>query len=246
MTSERDPEPAREDVVEAFADLLSLAGRSTFLLLALLSMLIAYPFLDGTTDQRLLLGALSSAILVAAAFAAGRSRRALMISFAFAGPTLVLKWWFILGGIPLAADLSLLMFVIFCGFTIAHVLGYVLGPGAVTADKLHAALSAYILTAMLWGALYALVDRLLPGSFLVDGVPSDTHPLGPKDFLFFSFTTLTTTGYGRIVPIIHHAQSISILEQLAGTFFVAILIARLAGLYQPGAKRRKRSRDEGR
>ena len=63
--------------------------------------------------------------------------------------------------------------------------------------------------------------------------------------LFFSFTTLTSTGYGEIVPTAGHAQSLAILEQLAGVFYVAILIARLAGLYQPGASRRPTGRTSG-
>jgi hypothetical protein len=71
--------------------------------------------------------------------------------------------------------------------------------------------------------------------------------------LYFSFTTLTTTGYGDITPVSRHSQSLSILEQMAGTFYVAILIARLAGLYQSSAskpvvgnwRRLRRNRDGG-
>ena len=51
--------------------------------------------------------------------------------------------------------------------------------------------------------------------------------------LFFSFTTLTSTGYGGIIPTAGHAQSLAILEQLAGVFYVAILIARLADFISP-------------
>jgi hypothetical protein len=123
-------------------------------------------------------------------------------------------------------------------FTVVNVLGYVLGPGPVTGDKLHAAVAACILTALLWTALYALVDHLVPGSFSVRGTSDLAAPLSWKNLLFFSFTTLTSTGYGGIIPAADHAQSLAILEQLAGVFYVAILIARLAGLYQPGASRR--------
>jgi hypothetical protein len=54
--------------------------------------------------------------------------------------------------------------------------------------------------------------------------------------VFFSFVTLTTTGYGDIIPMTPHAQSAAIVEQLAGTFYIAVLIARLAGLYEPGER----------
>jgi hypothetical protein len=51
--------------------------------------------------------------------------------------------------------------------------------------------------------------------------------------LYFSFTTLTSVGFGDITPITHQARSLVIIEQLIGVFFVAVLIARLAGLHPP-------------
>jgi hypothetical protein len=66
-------------------------------------------------------------------------------------------------------------------------------------------------------------------------VPSKAG-IRPEDLLYFSFVTLTTTGYGDIAPVTAHARSLAILEQLAGTFYIAILIARLTGLYQGGER----------
>jgi hypothetical protein len=51
--------------------------------------------------------------------------------------------------------------------------------------------------------------------------------------LYFSFTTLTTAGYGDITPVTDQARSFVMIEQFSGVFFVGILIARLAGLYPP-------------
>jgi hypothetical protein len=72
----------------------------------------------------------------------------------------------------------------------------------------------------------------MPGSFAVGGAR-----LGePKEFvhlLYFSFTTLTTTGYGDITPVSDEARSLVIIEEFIGVFFVGVLIARLAGLYPP-------------
>jgi Ion channel len=112
-----------------------------------------------------------------------------------------------------------------------------------------------ILLGVAWASLYGLADNLIPGSFMIDGGRSDAaHPPTWKDLVFFSFTTLTTTGYGNSVPVAPHAQSLAILEQLTGTFYVAVLIARLAGLYQPGASKpfvgnwrrwRRQQRDDG-
>jgi hypothetical protein len=235
-----------EEATPHFSGLLAICGPSSYLLVALLALIIAYPFYGGeTVGRRLLFGVLTSAVLVSGAFAASQRRRTVVMALALAAPALGLQWLYTLSGSAIVADLLCLTLAAFYAFTVANVLGYVLGPGPVTGDKLHAAVAAYILTALLWTALYALVDHLVPGSFSVNGTSDLAAPLSWKDFLFFSFTTLTSTGYGRIVPIAGHAQSLAILEQLAGVFYVAILIARLAGLYQPGVSRRSTWRTRG-
>jgi hypothetical protein len=235
-----------EETTPHLSGLLSICGPSSYLLVALLALIIAYPFYGGETlGRRLLFGVLTSAVLVSGAFAASQKKRTVVMALALAAPALGLQWFYTLSGGPIVADLLALTVAAFYAFTVANVLGYVLGSGPVTGDKLHAAVAAYILTALLWTALYALVDRLVPGSFSVNGISDLGAPLSWKELLFFSFTTLTSTGYGGIVPAAGHAQSLAILEQLAGVFYVAILIARLAGLYQPGASRRSTWRTRG-
>ena len=56
------------------------------------------------------------------------------------------------------------------------------------------------------------------------------------DFLYFSFTVLTSTGFGDITPLLRQARSLCVVEQLTGTLFLAILIARLAGVYPPAER----------
>jgi hypothetical protein len=53
------------------------------------------------------------------------------------------------------------------------------------------------------------------------------------DMLYFSFTTLSTVGYGDVTPVDRRARAMCCIEMVTGTFYVAILIARLAGLYPP-------------
>jgi hypothetical protein len=99
-----------------------------------------------------------------------------------------------------------------------------------TADKLYGAAAAYLMIGTLWAYLYALVAYHYPGSFLGE------LPTGPGmviDLLYFSFTVLTSTGFGDIVPLSPQARAVCIVEQLTGALFVAILIARLAGVYPP-------------
>ena len=63
-------------------------------------------------------------------------------------------------------------------------------------------------------------------------------PIDTIDLLYFSFTTLTSTGYGDITPLIRPARSLCVIEQVTGTLYLTILIARLAGVYPPSPRQR--------
>lgn len=217
--------------------------RFVFLLVALLLLLLFYPFHDGSPIANILFATVNLAIMVAGVFAASGSRKTLLLALGLALPALALQWIYLISRDPLAGNLMSITIVLFYIFTIFKVLAQVLRPGVVTHDNICGAIAAYILTAVAWAVLYNLVDNLMPGSFLMYGQSDKVSPMTMQDFLFFSFTTLTSTGYGDILPIGRHAQSLTILEQLAGVFYVAILIARLAGLYQPRAIRHRRPND---
>lgn len=229
-----------EASIRHFTELLALSGKCSLLLVGLIALIMFYPFLnEARLFDRLLIGVLNSFILAAGAAAASRRRGTWILALALAAPTLILLWVSSFHD-DRAVELSgLITIVIFYVFTIANVLAYVLGPGPVTGDKIHGAIAAYILTGLMWASIYLLVDRLVPGSFFIAGVSDNTTPMTWEHLVFFSFTTLTSTGYGWFVPSSQHAQSLAILEQLAGMFYVAILIARLAGLYNPPARQGK-------
>jgi hypothetical protein len=100
------------------------------------------------------------------------------------------------------------------------------------------ALSVYTVLGILFTFLYGAVERVQGGAFF-EGVP---HPSG-SDFLFFSYTTLTTTGYGNLVPGGQPGRLISGLEMMAGQIFLVTLVAGLVSLWRPGeALRHRRER----
>lgn len=86
--------------------------------------------------------------------------------------------------------------------------------------------------AFLWAFIYALIESFRPGSFTLGNVELRQPDIYFHQ-LYFSFTTLTTTGLGDITPVTDQARSLVIIEQFVGVFFVGVLIARLAGLYPP-------------
>ncbi|WP_246217486.1 ion channel [Paraburkholderia panacisoli] len=126
-----------------------------------------------------------------------------------------------LAGISYAASLAV---------AISRVLRYILKRGPITADKLHGALAGYIMLAFVWAFIYALIEKSSAGSF-GPGRLDFTKPGTFFKVLFFSFTTLTTTGYGDVIPLTNQARSLVMIGEFAGVFYVGVLIARLAGLY---------------
>lgn len=85
----------------------------------------------------------------------------------------------------------------------------------------------YLLLGLIWAQTYVLIEAFSPGSFTP--MPS-YHGIEWTSFLYFSFVTLTTVGYGDITAITPIARSLAIAEAIAGHLFSIILITRLVSL----------------
>jgi voltage-gated potassium channel Kch len=103
------------------------------------------------------------------------------------------------------------------------------------------ALSVYNVLGILFTFAYGTIDRVQGGPFF-EGV---AHPAG-SDFIFFSYTTLTTTGYGDLVPAGQPGQLVAGLEMMVGQIFLVTLVAGLVSLWRPGeGLKRRRERRSG-
>jgi hypothetical protein len=134
-----------------------------------------------------------------------------------------------------AAQISLL------AIAMAAVLRRVVTSAEVGFRTILGAISVYTVLGILFTFLYGMVERIQGGAFF-EGVP---HPAG-SDFLFFSYTTLTTTGYGNLVPGGQPGRMIAGLEMMLGQIFLVTLVAGLVSLWRPGeALRQRRARRDG-
>ena len=97
-----------------------------------------------------------------------------------------------------------------------------------TADKLYGAVSIYLLLAVMWALLHGVLQYFYPGAYAFGGTPKT---LGMDELLYFSFTSLATVGFGDITPALIQSRFLTIMEAVAGVMYVAILIARLTGVY---------------
>jgi hypothetical protein len=100
-------------------------------------------------------------------------------------------------------------------------------PHANRADRIVAGISGYLILAFLWAGLYAVHERMSPGG-LVDSSKMVIRA-EEGDFLYYSFITLTTTGYGEILPVSPSARLLASLQSVTGTLYLAVFIAALLG-----------------
>jgi multidrug transporter EmrE-like cation transporter len=119
----------------------------------------------------------------------------------------------------------------------AEVLGTVLMEREVGFRTILGAISVYVILGLLFTFVYAAIDRLEAGPFFQTATQTG-------DFMFFSVTTLTTTGYGNLIPVHQFGRMVAGLEMLVGQIFLVTLIAGLVSLWRPGAWERRR-RSEG-
>jgi hypothetical protein len=114
----------------------------------------------------------------------------------------------------------------------AEVLGTALTERRVGFRTILGAISVYLILGVLFSFAYAAIDRLQSGAFF-------GQTLQTGDYVFFSFTTLTTTGYGNLVPAGQPGRMLSGLEMLIGQIFLVTLIAGLVSLWRPGSRKRR-------
>lgn len=99
----------------------------------------------------------------------------------------------------------------------------VFGPARAVVDRILGAVVLYLLLGLEWAVGYGIIDAYLPGAFTGSG-------RGIQHWVYFSFVTLTTLGYGDIVPVARAARSATILEALVGQLYPAVILARVVSL----------------
>jgi voltage-gated potassium channel Kch len=90
-----------------------------------------------------------------------------------------------------------------------------------------ASIVVYLLIALVWAEAYNLIEIASPGSFNFAVMISEA---GAEHFTYFSFITITTLGYGDIIPATNLARAVSMLEAFVGQVYLVVLVARLVGM----------------
>jgi hypothetical protein len=202
--------------------------RRFYLFVTLLALIALAPFVEAERGGIFVRYLVNALVMLAAVAAVGRSIMSFLLVLALAAPAMAFRWLALDQGNPAFVDLAPRFDAAVYATTIALLLRYVFDDAVLTTDRLWGAAAAYLMIGVLWSFLYAIVDRASPQSFSVRGA-SESMQL--TELLYFSFSTLTTTGFGDIVPLSRPARTAVMLEGIFGQLFLAILIARLVGVY---------------
>jgi len=121
--------------------------------------------------------------------------------------------------------LSLGIYALFMIISIVFMIQKMFSTTKVNGDVIMGGMSVYLLLGFLWTLFYVLIYHFDPKAFFI------SHPWHDSFLFYFSFSTLTTLGYGDVSPINRAAMVLANLEAIAGQLYLAIFVARLVGLH---------------
>jgi len=200
---------------------------SAFLLAAQLLSLVLYPLMDDTQSGRLLFGAVALVVVPLVVWVVNRSPAVNAIAWLFAVPAVALTFTGVLLRMPELLPWSALLEGTLYFYGAGSLIAYMMEDHVVSADEFFAAGATFTLLA--WGFAYAYFacQAWYPDSF------TGLEPERPRrwmELLFLSFTNLSATGLGDVLPVSSPARVLVMLEQFAGVGYVAIVVSRLISL----------------
>jgi len=206
-------------------------GNFTYLLIGLLTFLILAPAIDNWMPE-------SSTIIVQAAFT---------ITILFGVWSMIDdRRWFIFGLILAAISLcftivnifmkspiiyisDIMVLLLFSTMSLFHAMRQIMFGPRIDTNKIVGSASIYLLIGIIWALLYVVVDHLYVESF--NGVIESNNRERFWDYIYFSFVTLTTLGFGDITPVNQPARTLAYMEAIVGQLYLTILVASLVGAH---------------
>jgi hypothetical protein len=214
---------------------------NAWLLLALVAQVLGYPFLDDHPGGRAAIAVFDLAILALALRASRAGGHETWLGYVLVVPAMVLQAADALGdGAGSLYSASLAAQALFHAFVVLCLLRYMLRDEIMTRDELFAAANLYVLMAFVFAYLYALVEHWRPGAFVINAANDPDGVTRWWDLLYFSFTCLTSVGFGEITPANDHARSLVMIQQMIGVLYFALVVSRLVTLQTRRAGERDR------
>ena len=206
------------------------------ILLLVLCLLIAFAPTATATGSAVLVEVLFDAVIIVGAYSVTRSSAPRWPFLALTVLTFVARWCALLWGGVEPETIAVALTVIWTALVVVIVLGELFSSRGATSGAITKSILVYLLIAVVFGNLYELIELSRPGSFSGIPSPSALDALGDA-FLYFSLVTLTTVGFGDIMPVSSLVRPVVALEGAVGTLYIAVIIARLVALHVASGNR---------
>ncbi len=201
------------------------------LLIWLFLYLVAAPFLQDMAYAKVILSIFISSVLFFAVCAINKENPIFKSVILLMAISLLLIWLDVLNVIHFPYLVNNSILIIYLAILVYAFTLHVFNAKKVDSSLICAALSLYLLIGMLWGLIYEVLEFLAPGSFAGDLLKNTQSALEMRQhFQYLSFVTLTTLGYGDILPQTPGASALCHTEAIVGQIFLAVLVARLVGI----------------
>lgn len=203
-----------------------------YLVFSLLLLMVLYPFVEKYSAAQLILSLLMLFTLVSAAWAASRTRRQFLIVGLAAVLVLIGRWTIFFVPLTYIALADSLLALAFFVYVSAIVFKDIFAYGdRVTIDTIYQSIGVYLLLGMTWAFAYVSLELFAPGSFTIGIDLAVEKDLNLHRFIYYSFVTMTTLGYGDITPVTPAAGSLSYVQAVVGQIYLTVLVARLVGMH---------------
>ena len=200
--------------------------RFTILMFAFMCILVVFPFLDHfkLTQVDFILNIFITLLLISCIHALSTSRHEAIVACLVIIPAIFMDW---IGVIVESRQVEIVVDIykiVAFSYICYGLLRYALRAGVVDREKIAAAVNVYLFFGLIWRDMYSLVNILIPSAY-------NSELLTQTDFLYYSFVTLSTLGYGDVLPEIGPAKALAYFEAIIGQLYLTILVARLVGLH---------------
>ena len=199
-----------------------------FLLLSLLLAILLTPVLDRDGWRRLVLAGVTfiPVIISTVRLSQIKSRVWPLVSL------MLLNMAFVVAGNTFRSraltGIRWALLAAFFALTAVGLFSYLRSSRIVTQAHLYTAVNIYLLLGLLWATLYLAIDAFDPGSIQVGSHPAERE----TNLLYFSLVTLSTIGYGDIVPLSGESRILAALEGVTGVLYIAITVALLISRFR--------------
>jgi uncharacterized membrane protein len=216
-----------------------LQRRFLLLFLFLIVSLGLYPFAETNPRVYFAFRIIGAMIVLLSVYAIGFRRGILILGLLLAVPRLLQHFLALRAGFSVAGVLSIILSFTFDVFVIVVMLRRVFLKDNPNAETIFGALSIYLLIGYGFASVYGMISSLQPHAFYLEPAVNNHSVPNRFDFLYYSFGAMTTLGSSGITAISSKARSLAVLQSILGTFYLAVLIARLMTAYRSLSDDRK-------